>query len=84
MCVSCGCGVPNNDHGDSRNITLKDLRAAAQAAQINMLELAENMRQGMNLRSPETDALAEEIESMNQPLPGGQFSNRLESTPYTE
>jgi hypothetical protein len=38
----------------------------------------------MNLGSPETDALIENAESMNKPLPGGQFSNRLESTPYTE
>jgi hypothetical protein len=25
MCLSCGCGKPNEDYGDSRNITLEDL-----------------------------------------------------------
>jgi hypothetical protein len=84
MCVSCGCGAPEDDHGDSRNITLADLRAAAEAAQITMLQLSNNMRQGISLRSPEGDALAEDVESMNQPLPDNQFSRRLESTPYTE
>lgn len=32
MCVSCGCGLPHDDHGDSRNITIEDLQAAADAA----------------------------------------------------
>ena len=32
MCISCGCGTPNDDHGDSRNITLDDLNQAAAAA----------------------------------------------------
>ena len=30
MCVSCGCGSPNDDHGDSRNITLNDPTAHAE------------------------------------------------------
>lgn len=32
MCVSCGCGLIHDDHGDPRNITIEDLRAAADAA----------------------------------------------------
>ncbi len=32
MCISCGCGNPNDDHGDPRNITMDDLNQAAQAA----------------------------------------------------
>lgn len=36
MCLSCGCvadgGSPTDDHGDSRNITLTDLNAAAAAS----------------------------------------------------
>nr|BBH91083.1 hypothetical protein KTC_58340 [Thermosporothrix sp. COM3] len=32
MCLSCGCGDPNNDHGDARNITLRDIDEAARAA----------------------------------------------------
>ena len=32
MCLSCGCGKPDDDHGDSRNITMNDLKQAAEAA----------------------------------------------------
>jgi hypothetical protein len=32
MCLTCGCGRPNDDHGDSRNITMDDLNQAAEAA----------------------------------------------------
>lgn len=32
MCMSCGCGSPNDDHGDSRNLTLNDIDQAAMAA----------------------------------------------------
>jgi hypothetical protein len=30
--MSCGCGSPNDDHGDSRNLTLNDIDQAAMAA----------------------------------------------------
>jgi hypothetical protein len=32
MCLECGCGEVNNDHGDPRHITLDRFRAAAQAS----------------------------------------------------
>jgi len=32
MCISCGCNDPADNHGDTRNITLQDIDAAAQAA----------------------------------------------------
>ena len=35
MCLSCGCGKPDDDHGDSRNITMSDLKRAAEAAGTN-------------------------------------------------
>ncbi len=43
MCTSCGCGQPNNDHGDTRNITENDLINAAQAAEISPKQAAENI-----------------------------------------
>ena len=43
MCVSCGCGQPNNNHGDSRNITQSDLNNAAQAAGISTQQAAQNI-----------------------------------------
>ena len=84
MCVSCGCGSPEDDHGDERNLTLRDLRAAAAAAQINLSQLGLNLQQGLAVRSGEADVLAAEVESLNQPLPSGIPPDKLESTPYPE
>ena len=43
MCMSCGCGAPNDDHGDERNITQDDLDRAAQAADVSRERAAENI-----------------------------------------
>ncbi len=43
MCVSCGCGQPNDDHGDSRNITLDDLNRAAEAAGTTRARVLQNI-----------------------------------------
>ena len=48
MCVSCGCGQMNDDHGDERNITMKDMRSAAQAADIDVQTAARNIQQSMS------------------------------------
>jgi hypothetical protein len=42
MCLTCGCGEPNDDHGDSRNITFDNLKAAAQAAEVTVDEAVKN------------------------------------------
>ncbi len=43
MCVSCGCGSPNDSHGDQRNITMDDLDQAAQAVGINRDQVVKNI-----------------------------------------
>ena len=43
MCMSCGCGKPNDDHGDARNITQNDLDQAAQAANVSRDQAAQNI-----------------------------------------
>lgn len=43
MCLSCGCGEPEADHGDGRNITLEVLKKAAEAAEITPEEAANNI-----------------------------------------
>lgn len=43
MCMSCGCGKPNDDHGDIRNITLNDLNSAAEAAGISPTQAVQNI-----------------------------------------
>jgi hypothetical protein len=46
MCVSCGCGTPEDKHGDDRNITLSQLNAAAEAAGITVDQVVENIEEG--------------------------------------
>ncbi len=44
MCLTCGCGIPDDDHGDSRHITMSELKAAAAAAEIDVDEAATNLQ----------------------------------------
>jgi hypothetical protein len=44
MCLSCGCGEPDADHGDPRHITMAKLREAAEAAEISPEEAMKNMQ----------------------------------------
>jgi hypothetical protein len=43
MCMSCGCGEPNEKHGNPDNITLEDLKRAAKAANIEPEQAADNL-----------------------------------------
>ncbi len=47
MCLSCGCGRPLDDHGDSRNITLATLSGAADAGGVSVPEAAGNIVEGV-------------------------------------
>ena len=44
MCLTCGCGEPHDDHGDSRNIVMQKLTDAAEAAEIDVDEAARNLQ----------------------------------------
>ncbi len=46
MCLSCGCGQPNEDHGNAANITMADLRDAATAAGLSPEDAARNIQDG--------------------------------------
>ncbi|MGE5461653.1 MAG: hypothetical protein ACM3WR_13680 [Solirubrobacterales bacterium] len=46
MCLSCGCGEPQESHGDEANITMDKLQAAGDAAGITPQEALDNMRAG--------------------------------------
>jgi hypothetical protein len=47
MCLDCGCGEPNNRHGDDRHITMDDVKAAAEASEVSVDEAARNINDGM-------------------------------------
>ena len=42
MCMTCGCTVPNDNHGDPCNMTEQDLNQAAQAAGISPEQAVQN------------------------------------------
>jgi hypothetical protein len=47
MCLDCGCGEPNERHGDDRHIVMDDVRAAAQASELSVEEAARNISEGL-------------------------------------
>jgi hypothetical protein len=47
MCLTCGCGEPNADHGDPAHITYDDLKRAAEAAEISVEEAVANLNRGV-------------------------------------
>jgi hypothetical protein len=47
MCLSCGCGEPDADHGDSRNITMDVLKKAAEAGKVSTAQAADNIKEAV-------------------------------------
>ncbi len=45
MCYNCGCGMPDNNMGDTRNITNKTFEEAANAAGQSVEEAKRNVLQ---------------------------------------
>ena len=43
MCLDCGCGKPNESHGDNRHFTMDELQEAAQLDGITPREAAQNI-----------------------------------------
>ena len=44
MCASCGCGMPEDTHGDDRNITWSQVQAAAHASKTTPAQVAQNIQ----------------------------------------
>jgi hypothetical protein len=54
MCLNCGCGAPEDRHGNDKNITADDLRQAAKANGQDLDETVRNVRAGLDQVSSET------------------------------
>ncbi len=62
MCLSCGCGIPDDNHGDTRNITqedidkrnvtLADIDAAAEAAGTTREKVVDNINATVRRNQP--------------------------------
>lgn len=74
MCVSCGCGKPNDDHGDSRNITLDDLNQAAAAAGTTRAKVLQNIMGGAGAPNSGQSS-SSPSDGQAQPSNNGQESN---------
>ena len=48
MCLSCGCGEPNERHSDDRHIIQDDITAAAEAANVTPQVVAQNILDGQS------------------------------------
>jgi hypothetical protein len=44
MCANCGCGIPEDKHGDDRNIAWSEIVAAAEANDGSPTEAIQNMQ----------------------------------------
>jgi transcription initiation factor TFIIIB Brf1 subunit/transcription initiation factor TFIIB len=44
MCANCGCGIPEDNHGDDRNINWSAIVASAEANDIRPAEAVQNMQ----------------------------------------
>jgi hypothetical protein len=44
MCANCGCGIPEDKHGDDRNIAWSEIVAAADANDASPIEAIRNMQ----------------------------------------
>ena len=56
MCLTCGCGMPYNDMGDPKNITVKDIKESVEtqaAAGITEEEAIENLMKTWKKVKPE-------------------------------
>jgi hypothetical protein len=49
MCISCGCGKPNDKHNKPELITMDDLQKAAKAANMSPDDAAKNIADAVGL-----------------------------------
>ncbi len=57
MCISCGCGMPNDKHNNPNLITMSDLEKAAKAANMSVEEAATNIADAIGFSCKEKPAL---------------------------
>jgi len=78
MCLNCGCGKPEDPHGNPANITADDLRRAGRANGQSMETSARNILAGVE--QLEGDAVG----SVHSGAVGGDQDAAERGTPATE
>lgn len=77
MCLSCGCGSPNDSHLDRNHLILDHLHAAASAAHISTKEAAHNVVASLKHEG----YIDNEDESNDNPVLSGQESEPTTAVP---
>jgi hypothetical protein len=80
MCLNCGCGKPNEDHGNPANITADDLRRAAEANQQSLRESAQHIVETVAL----LDASGRDQQGLAKPAGPAGAGDAARGTPATE
>lgn len=49
MCMNCGCGKPDDRHGNAANLTVDDLRQAGEANDQDLRTTARNILEAVDI-----------------------------------
>ena len=80
MCMNCGCGQPNEDHGNPANITAADLEQAGTANGQSMRESAQHILETVEL----LDASNRDGQGLAKPAGATGGVDAARGTPATE
>jgi hypothetical protein len=80
MCLNCGCGQPNEDHGKPANITTDDLRRAGEANGQSLQESARHIVAAVG----RLDGSNGDHEGLAEPAGPGGAADAERGTPATE
>ncbi len=80
MCMNCGCGLPNEDHGNEANITADDLRRAGEANDQSLRESAQHIVDTVEL----LDSSRRDHRGLAQPAGPTRASGGGRGTPASE
>ena len=80
MCMNCGCGQPNEDHGKPANITAADLERAGAVNRQSLRESAQHILETVEL----IDAPSRDAAGTAAPTAGEPGAHAERGTPATE
>ena len=81
MCMNCGCGQPNEDHGNTANITASDLQQAGDANRQSLRESAQHIIETVELLAAPGREGERGLSQPAGPTGGGEAAR---GTPATE
>jgi len=55
MCLTCGCMMPHDDHGNSDYLTIENLEKSARADKMNLDEAVANLVKTVDVAKRETE-----------------------------